>query len=547
MGSSHLLIRALNASYRASLRPAWRRFVTAAGRPATAQRRQLERLLDRARSTEFGREHDLARVHTLADYQDAVPVRGYDELAPWLERVWAGEPRVLSPEPPLAFECSSGSTQASKRIPYTAGLLAEFGAASSPWLYDLLASRPALEGATAYWSLSPAVRREARSPGGVAVGLQDDVDYFPRPVRALIRKLLPVPRAVADLAEIGACRHATLLHLLADRRLGLISVWSPSFLTLLLEQAVRDAERLADDLARGTISGVGPLPVGLRAPRADPRRAATVRAALTAPGRPRLEAIWPRLALVSCWTDAGAARLLPAMQALLPPGLEVQGKGLMATEGAISFPLLGQQGGVLAVNAHLLELEPLDDPGARPVLPHEARTGGRYAPLLSTAGGLYRYRLGDAVEVVGWSYATPRVRFLGRLDGVSDLAGEKLSPGRVGAVLDAVLPRHLEARFALVAPAAAGDGYVLFLESSADDAALQAAAAEVEAELQRGHHYAYCRELGQLAPLRVQRVEQGARRYEAALVGRGMVAGQIKPPSLHAGAFWSNVFHGSSD
>jgi hypothetical protein len=541
-----LLVRGLNTAYRASLRPAWRRFVAAAQDPEAAQHGRLQALLRRSRLTAFGRDHALDRVQTLADYQDAVPVRGYDELEPWLERVWRGEPGVLTPEPPVAFERSSGSTRASKRLPYTQPLLDEYAAATSPWLYDLLESRPALIGSTSYWSISPVTRRDQVSPGGVPVGLQDDVEYFPRAIRPLIRRLLPVPALVSELASVDACRYASLLHLLADPQLGLISVWSPSFLTLLLEQAVREADRLAHDLARGTLSLRGPLPAGLRPPAADPLRASRVRAALRSPGRPRLEAIWPRLALVSCWTDAAAARLVPAMQALLPPGVELQGKGLMSTEGAVSFPLLGQEGGVLAVGSHLLELERLDDPGARPVLPHEAETGGRYAPLLSTGGGLYRYRLGDAVEVVGWSYAAPRVRFLGRLDGVSDLAGEKLSPGRVGAVLDAVLPRHLEARFALLAPQP-GDlpRYVLYLETAATDEALQRAAAEVEAELARGHHYGYCRELGQLGPLSVERVRQGSRRYEAALVARGMLAGEIKPASLHAGDFWGQVFAGS--
>ena len=54
----------------------------------------------------------------------------------------------------------------------------------------------------------------------------------------------------------------TLRILLADPCLGLISVWSPSFLTLLLEFAREHAQRLAEDVAGGTLrppGGLGPL------------------------------------------------------------------------------------------------------------------------------------------------------------------------------------------------------------------------------------------------------------------------------------------------
>ncbi|MEZ6184801.1 MAG: GH3 auxin-responsive promoter family protein [Planctomycetota bacterium] len=221
------------------------------------------------------------------------------------------------------------------------------------------------------------------------------------------------------------------------------------------------------------------------------------------------------------------------MRAALPAEAAIQGKGLIATEGAISFPIVGFEGAALAVNSHLIELDPLD--GTPPVLPPDAEVGRRYAPLLSTSGGLYRYRLGDAVEVVGYYRRTPRVRFVGRLDGVSDLAGEKLSPGRVAEALAAVPGTP---RFALVTPRSDRRGYRVFVEG-AEPAAFAAA---LEQELRRGHHYDLCRKLEQLEPLAGVAVERGVARYEAALVARGARAGDIKPPALHLGDFWGEVF-----
>lgn len=540
-----LLLRAANRGYRASLRPAWERFRLAALLPEQAQRARLRAVLRTARETAFGREHGLARVRSLADWQAAVPVRDYDGLAPWVERVAAGEPAVLTAEPPLAFERSSGSTRARKLIPYTAGFLRELSAATGPWLYDLLRRRRALARGSAYWSISPGPRPE-RTPGGAPIGFEDDTEYFPPWARAALRLLLPVPPEVARLGSLDDCRYATLRYLAADPRLALISVWSPSFLTLLLELGRAHAERLADDVASGALRLPSGAPHALPlVPPADPARAAAVRAAFGGE-RLALERLWPRLTLVSCWTDAYAARLLPDLLARLPASVEVQPKGLLATEGVVSFPLLDQEGAVLAVASHLLELQPADDPAAAPLLPHQVERGGRYLPILSTSGGLYRYRLGDEVEVVGWSWRTPRVRFVGRVDGVSDLAGEKLAPGRVAQALEeALAAERLTASFALLAPLEGSPPrYALFVEpagAAAPDALARLAAA-LERRLLEDHPYALCRELGQLGPIAVRPVQGGAARYEAALVARGQRAGDIKPAALHRGTFWGEVF-----
>lgn len=539
-----LLVRAFNHGHLLALRPAWRRFVRTAEDPREAQAERLAAALARLPGTAFARAHPgLLRARTLRELQDAVPVRDMDDFAPWIARMVAGERDVLVREPLRCFEPSSGSTAAAKWVPYTAGLIAEFSAATGAWLYDLLRRRPALRSATAYWSLSPLARRPARTPGGTPIGLADDTEYLPPAVRGLVRRILPVPPAVARLETIEACRRASLHYLLADHRLGFVSVWSPSFLGLLLAQARAERELLAEGLARGAPLVEGPGARGLPRTAPDPLRAALVRAALADPDPAAWSAIWPRWGLVSCWADAAAARQLPELLAALPPAVEVQPKGLLATEGVVSIPLLGHEGGVLALGSHLLELEPVDRSGPA-VAPHEAERGGRYAPVLTTAGGLVRYRLRDEVEVLGRWRQAPRVRFRGRLDGGSDLAGEKLSPARVEAALAAALALQatpLPPRFALLAPLVRErpPGYALFVEPGpASSLDLPRLARDLEAELARGPHYAQCRALGQLGPLRAVAVQDGARRFEAALVARGQQAGAIKPPSLHAGDFW---------
>jgi hypothetical protein len=82
--------------------------------------------------------------------------------------------------------------------------------------------------------------------------------------------------------------------------------------------------------------------------------------------------------------------------------------------------------------------------------------------------------------------------------------------------------------------------YRLYAEASADDA--DRLAAEVERRLLGAHHYALCRALGQLGPVRGVSVPDAHRVYEGACVARGQRAGAIKPPALECALGWDRTF-----
>src|SRR6185369_1456475 len=98
----------------------------------------------------------------------------------------------------------------------------------------------------------------------------------------------------------------------------------------------------------------------------------------------------------------------------------IQSKGLLATEAFVSIPWEAQH--PVAVMSHFFEFASAN---GEILLAHELRHGETYSVIVTTAGGLWRYRLGDLVEVDGLAAATPSLRFLGRGTSVTDLCGEK--------------------------------------------------------------------------------------------------------------------------
>ena len=170
--------------------------------------------------------------------------------------------------------------------------------------------------------------------------------------------------------------------------------------------------------------------------------------------------IWPHLSLISCWAD-GPARAAAAVLARRCDGIAIQPKGLLATEAVVTIPFDGRH--PLAICSHFFEFV---EPDGRVRLAHELQRGMEYTLLLTTGGGLYRYKLCDRVLVDDFVHDTPSLRFLGRDDRVSDLFGEKLSDGFVAGVLDQLFT-GAPPRFAMLAPdrTAAGIAYTLFVAS----------------------------------------------------------------------------------
>ncbi|GAB4000344.1 GH3 auxin-responsive promoter family protein [Spirosoma daeguense] len=87
--------------------------------PAEAQQRWFQQLVDTGRNTVFGRDHSLNDVQTMEEFRQAVPVRDYEDLKPYVERILKGESDVLWKGKPLYFAKTSGTTSGTKYIPIT--------------------------------------------------------------------------------------------------------------------------------------------------------------------------------------------------------------------------------------------------------------------------------------------------------------------------------------------------------------------------------------------------------------------------------------------
>ena len=90
-----------------------------ASNPIETQERVFQSLVSDASSTQFGRDHNFKNISTNEDFVKQVPVRDYEALRPYVEKVVAGESDILWKGRPLYFAKTSGTTSGAKYIPIT--------------------------------------------------------------------------------------------------------------------------------------------------------------------------------------------------------------------------------------------------------------------------------------------------------------------------------------------------------------------------------------------------------------------------------------------
>ncbi len=500
---------------------------------ATTQQQLLLRLLQQNQHCQLGQQLGFKDIDSIQHYQATVPIQQYQQLAPQIEQMLLGQQQVLFEDQALWYERTSGTTDSAKMIPYTPAALTAFQSALFPWLYDLMAQYPDIMQGSAYWSISPVGRAAERTPDGTPIGSHNDALYLGQQAAELINQTLAVPVWVAEVQSIEAWQYITLRYLLSNAHLSLISIWSPSFLLQLLKALPTRAAQLIQDIHNGQVSEPG-----LQAHQAhfdfvpNPQRATWLRSCITKDGIDTLR-IWPQLALISCWSSASSAVYAEQLQQLFKT-VPIQAKGLLATEGAVTVPCSAAAGPALAIQSGFFEF--IDASGEVHLAEH-LHTGQSYEVVMSNFSGLYRYRIGDRVRVVGWHHTAPCLEFIGRSGSTVDLCGEKLTEAFVLPLLQRIPGFSM-----LVANPLPKPHYCLYVDARDVNEPLAAQLRPaIEQQLQGNPQYQYARHLGQLNAVKIIRTAQPMNRYYQQLQQLKNL-GDIKPPGLSQDLFWHQCF-----
>ena len=467
--------------------------------PRGAQLATLRLILERNAQTAFGSEHDFASIKDLDAFRERVPVRSYDELAPWIERAVDGENDVLTRGPVSYFSTTSGSTAKPKFIPGTQQTIVAGCEAMLARNSYLLRQHPEAFDGTPLFIVGNA--NEGKTAKGVGYGAMTGFGYH---VGHMGFKGSRLPYEVFTIADARARYYCILRLALARPELSAIFAYNPSTLVLLFQTAKDEWNKLVRDIREGTLSvdveddvreAIAPLLV------ADAERAN----ALASLGNDGPRQWWPQLAVIVCWKGGALGFYLRELERWTGD-LPVRDLGVLASEAMLTIAVDDvTAGGVLLPDTGFFEFVP--EGKDTPLCAWELEVGQSYRVIVTTHGGLYRYDLGDIVRVERKHFEMPVLSFLHRAGRVYSFTGEKLTELQVThAVRAAADQQRITLRsFTAVPVWQLPPRYDLFVES---DAALDAGV--LDAQLCAANiEYASKRDSGRLAQANVVRVAPG--------------------------------------
>jgi len=394
--------------------------------------RILVHILASKTRTDFSKSLDNPRLAQDKVLKEILKLSGQDKL-PESATLYCDYPvdQSWTAEAVKFYEVTSGSSETKKRIPYTSSLLKSFQALFIIWVDDVLTHYP-LKSGKLFISISPKFE---------SLGMTSDLEYLNPFLQAVLNRFLAVPQH-AFVARDGREFFSQLsVKLLKCRDLECISIWSPSYLISLLS-FIKENHNIEN-----------------------------------------WHSVWPKLKLISCWVDGSSQEHASQLKALFP-NVVIQAKGLLATEAPISIPWSQAMGCVPLWTQVYLEFLDLEG-RIRPLYEMQPQQSGEI--LISTKGGLLRYRLGDIVECSYRFKNSPVIKFVRRVGDVSDLVGEKLD----STVLMNVFKDYSGMNWIMIAN---HDHYIFAAEQAINPD-------DIEAKLKHIFHYALARELGQLKPV----------------------------------------------
>lgn len=413
----------------------WKPFLKQTQNPQVVQQALLERILATQAPTIFGQKHGLDRLCGYHEFRLGVPIHTYEDLRSSIQAQEDLKLPHLNHEQPVSYALTSGTTGKPKMIPLlprTNQMLRHYQLLSTYAQYQGIAKifqgkmlviagqevEGYLESGTPYGSMS----------GLLAAALP-----------SVLQSKQFLPEAFHGIEEYQEKYLYLTAWALSEPDLSVVATANPSTFLKLLEVGRQHFPQLVEQLE---LSHKNP-PVGIvPIPRPTLKRLRDLQAFLGHEDQLTVEALWPKLQAVVTWTGGSSGVLVPKLKSRLSSNTAIVEMGYLSSEllGSLNVDVQANQC-VPTFHENFFEfVEQTDWDADRPntVTLDQVEIGKRYYVLVTTMNGLYRYFMNDLIEVTGWFYETPTIRFVQKGKGVTNLTGEKLYEFHVMHAVEAI-------------------------------------------------------------------------------------------------------------
>ena len=487
-----------------AVRTAKRETQKAAAGPAH-QRRVFAGLVDRGAATQFGQDHGLRTGMSYAEFCEAVPVRDYEKLKPWVDRAVAGESDILWPGKPMYFCKTSGTTSGAKFIPITKESMPNHINSARNALLHFIANtgRPDfLDGKMIFLQGSPELQTTA---GGTPMGRLSGIVAHHVPNYLQANRL---PSYATNCIDPWEAKIDAIVEETKGQDMRLISgipSWVQNYFERLLEvTGAANVMEVFPNLELFVYGGVA-----------------------FEPYRKRFKALIGK--------EVPTVELFPASEGFFAyqDTLDTQGLRLNVDEGIF------------------FEFIPADtyfDEEPKRVQLEDVEVGVQYALVVTTNAGLWAYDVGDTVKFT--SVDPYRLVVTGRIKHFTSAFGEHVIAEEVEGALRDALAAHggAVAEFHVAPQVNPEEGlpyHEWFIEFSEVPTDLEAFAKAADAGVvKRNPYYKDLITSGILRAAKVTEVSRGT--FNGAMASLGKLGGQNKPPRLANGRDFAKALENST-
>ncbi len=408
---------------------------------AAVQKQFLLDLLNDHQNTVFGRQYDFATIKTVDEFRQRVPVLNYSNYHPYMEHIAQGESNVLTADTVTYMNTTSGTTGKHKLIPVTQKaqqVRSQANLTSISFAFQTAQQQGKRFGKML---LTSSIELIGYTPSGIPYGPVSVGDLRSR--NALSHQAFAHPYQALAARDSLARHYVCLLFALRNPHLRLIGANFPVLALQLCHYLENYAEALITDLERGAIASWLNLEPHLRTQLEKklspaPQRAQQLRQILHQQGRLTPILAWPELSCIV--TACGGTSDFYLQQFPQYFGNTPVFGGIYASAEAVFgvYHHFNDNSTILAVQTGFFEFIPAEEweksqPNTN--LAEEVQVGKRYRIVVSNYNGLYRYDIGDIVEVVGFYGKAPLIVFRYRRGGVLSSTTEKTTEFHVIQVM----------------------------------------------------------------------------------------------------------------
>jgi hypothetical protein len=354
--------------------------------PHEVQLEWFRKLLSSGRNTEYGRQFDFRSVHTPAQFQERLPIKDYDGIKPFIDRLRNGEQNILWPTEIKWFAKSSGTTSdKSKFIPVSQEALEECHFKGGKDLLSIYCNNH---------SETKLFDGKAIAMGGSHQinEISNESYYYQGDLSAILIQNLP--------AWVEFLR-------------------TPNLSIALMDEWESKIEMMAQAIIPHNVTNISGVPSWTLL---------LFKRVLELTGRGNLLEVWPNFELFI----HGGVNFTPYREQFsqLLPSAEVNYlETYNASEGFFGIQDRSRARDMLlmldyGIFYEFLPMERIGDPVPRTVLLDEVKLHTRYALVITTNAGLWRYLIGDTIE---FTCLNPfRIKITGRTRNFINAFGEEL-------------------------------------------------------------------------------------------------------------------------